>query len=69
MIQGREDLSLALKASQPVGISRERWWENLDGNLALQLRVRRAINLTHPARSQSREDLVRAEANAGGKGQ
>ena len=39
MIQGREDFSFTLKASQPVGVGRERRWENLDGDLTLQLRV------------------------------
>jgi hypothetical protein len=45
MIQGGEDFSFALKASQPVGVSRQRRREDLDGDLALQLRVRRAIDL------------------------
>ena len=68
MIQGGEDLRFALKASQPVGVSRQRGWENLDGDLALQLRVRRAIDLTHAASADGGEDLVRAKMNAGAEG-
>jgi hypothetical protein len=69
MIQGSEDFCFALKARQAIGIRRQRWREDLDGDLTLQLRVCRSIHLAHSTRAKGRDDLVRAEASAGSKGQ
>jgi hypothetical protein len=52
MIQGREDFRFALKARQSVEVRRQRRREDLDGDLTLQLCVRRAIDLAHPARTE-----------------
>jgi hypothetical protein len=38
-----------LKARKPIAISGDRFGQNLQGNGTLQIRVRRAIHLTHAA--------------------
>ena len=43
--------------------------QHLDRDLALQIRVRRSIDLAHAAGTQGRLDLVRTEAGAGAQGQ
>jgi hypothetical protein len=68
VIQRGEHFGFALKARQPVGVSGQRGREDLDGNLALQLRVRRPVNLPHAARAERPEDVVGAEARAIGQG-
>ena len=64
MIQRREDFGLALKARQSVGISGKRGWQDLDGDLTFQLRVRRPIHLAHTAFADLSGDLIDAEAGA-----
>jgi hypothetical protein len=49
MVQGREYFRFALKASEPIGISRERRWKDLDSDLTLQPRVGGPIHLAHAA--------------------
>ena len=43
----------------------ERVWQNLDGDVAIKLRVARPVDLPHATGPKGREDLVRAEAGAG----
>ena len=69
MIQRGEDFRFALKARQPVRISRQRRRQDLDRDLALQLRVRRPIHLAHAAFADLGGDFVDAEAGAGSEGQ
>src|SRR5207249_3320261 len=54
-----------LEASQTVGVLGEGFWQDLDGDLATQPGVPRAVHLAHPARAQRREDFVRAEFSTG----
>ena len=61
MIQRREHFGFALKARQAIGIVRESGWQNLDGDVALQARVTRAIHLAHAAGAEHRVDFVRTE--------
>ena len=68
MVQRREDLRFALEPGQSLGIAGERGRENLDGDVAAQLRVAGAIHLAHAARAKLRDDVVCAEAGAGTKG-
>ena len=63
------DFGFALKAREPIGVSRERRRQDLDRDLALQLRVGRAIHLAHAALADLRGDFVDAEAGAGSEGQ
>ena len=69
MIQRGEDFGFALKTRQPIVVSRERWRQDLDRDLTLQLGVGRPIHLPHPAFADLGGDFVDAEAGAGSEGQ
>ena len=69
MRQRRDRFRLALEAGQRVGIGSHGLREDLDRDVAVELRVPRAIDLAHPPRAERREDLVGAEAGAGDEGQ
>ena len=69
MIERREHLRFALEPRQPIGIGRERVRQDLDRDVAIQLRVAGAIHLAHAAAPQERLDLADAEPCAGSKGQ
>src|SRR5262249_46325183 len=49
MVQRGEHLRLALEARHAIGILRERWWEDFDGYVAIELGVRSAPDLSHAA--------------------
>ena len=59
-----EELRLALEAGEAVGVGGERLGEDLDRDLALQLRVGRAVDDPHPALAERAGDLVAAEAGS-----
>ena len=61
------DWRLLCEAMQAFGIGRETGWEDFDGDIAAQPRVAGAIDFTHPARAERRENFVRAQAGAGRK--
>ena len=69
MVRGREHFRFALKPREPIVVSGERGRQNLDCDLAFQLRVRRAKHLPHPAFADLRGDVVDTEACAGSEGQ
>jgi hypothetical protein len=48
MIEGREDVRLALEAGTPVGVARDRVRQDLESHVPLQLRVASAMDLAHP---------------------
>ncbi len=64
MVQGGEDFRFPLESGHSFRVGRERFGENLDGDVAIEPRVARAIHLPHAAGPQGGEDLVRAEAGA-----
>ena len=68
MIERGQDLRFALEAGEPVGVEGEQFGEDLQRDVAIELRVVRAIDLPHPARAQGRLNLVRAKARASGQG-
>ena len=68
MIQGGEHFRFALEARQPIGVGGERGRQDLDRDLALELRVGRPIHLAHAAFADRRGDVVDAEARAGSQG-
>ena len=51
---------LLLEAAQAVGVGRERRGQHLDGDVAAEARVARAIDLAHAAGADRSDDLVRA---------
>src|SRR5262245_27976781 len=63
MIQRREHFRFALESRQPFAIGGNVGGKNLDRDLALQLRVARAIHLAHAAGAKRRDHLVRAETH------
>ena len=65
MIDGRENLRLAKKTRQPIGIRRVDVWQHLERNVATEPRIAGAIDHTHAAGTERTDDLVRAEAGAG----
>ena len=69
MIQRGEHPRLALEARQAVGIPRERVRQELDRDIASELRVPRPIDFAHAAGSEGGDNLVRAKARACGEGQ
>ena len=69
MVQRREDFRFALKAGQSVRVGCQRRWEDLDGDLTLQLRVCRPIDFPHPTHAKLSGDFVWAEEGAGREGQ
>jgi hypothetical protein len=69
MVQRREDFGFTLEAGEPLRIRGQRSWQHLDGDLALQVDVGGAIDLSHAACAESGEDLIRAEARAGSQRQ
>jgi hypothetical protein len=68
MIQRREHLRLTLKAGEAVVVSSDVRRQHLDGNIAVQTAIAGAIDLSHPAAPNQRQDLVSAEAGAGTDG-
>ena len=59
---------LALEAHAAVRIGAQFGGEDLDGDRAVEAGVAGLVDLTHAARPNGGEDLVRAEAGAGGEG-
>ena len=61
VIQGRQHTGLALEARQPLGMVGKRAREDLDGHVAPELRVARAVHLAHAAGADARLDLIGTE--------
>jgi hypothetical protein len=66
MVQRCEDLGFPLEPGEPFGILGERRRQELQRHLAIELRIARAPHLAHGSRPQGGDDLVGAEAGAGG---
>jgi hypothetical protein len=62
MVEGREQSRLALDSSATLRIMGERCGKDLDGNVATELSITRAVHLTHAPESKERQDLETAEA-------
>ena len=69
VVERGEDLRLALEAGQPIGIGGEGLGKQLDRDVAAELRVRRPVDVAHPARADRGGDPVLGESVAGGQGQ
>jgi hypothetical protein len=65
MIQLGERSGLALEAGEPLRVLRQRCWQHLERDVAIQLGVAGAIHLAHSARANLRGDFVRAETCGG----
>ncbi|MBK9376637.1 MAG: hypothetical protein IPN03_23695 [Holophagales bacterium] len=60
-----QDLRLAFEAGETIGVPGERLGEDLDRDLAPQLRIGRPVDDPHPALAERGGDLVGADAGAG----
>ena len=65
MVERGEQLRFAFEASKPIGIEDEGLGQDFQRDAAVQRGVAGAIDLSHPACANGREDFVRAEADAG----
>ena len=65
MVQRREHFGFALEASEPVVVGGDRWRQDFDGDLALQLRVGRAIDLAHTSGANGGDHFIGPETGAG----
>ena len=69
MIQRREGLGFAREPGEPVGVAREEIGQDFDRDVAIELRIARAIHLAHAPGPEGGKDFVRAKACAGVEGQ
>src|SRR5205823_6665427 len=65
MVERREQLRLALEADHACRVSEEQLGQDLDRDVAPQLRVVRAIDLAHSAVADGAPNSVRAEPRSG----
>jgi hypothetical protein len=65
MIQRGEDFGFALEPCDAIGVVDERVGQDFQRDIAIQLRIAGAIDLTHAAGSDGGEDLVWSEPGAG----
>ena len=69
MVQRRQRLRFALEPREAIRVGRERLGQDFDGNVPIELRVARAVDLAHAAGANGGEDFIGAEPGAGGEGQ
>ena len=65
MVQRREHFRFTLEPRKPLRIGDERLRQNFQRNVPLQLRVPRAVDLPHPARTDGGDHFVRTEGGTG----
>ncbi len=65
VVEGGEHLRFAAEAREPIRIARDGRDQNLDGHVAIELRVAGAIDLAHAAGAEQRDDVIGAELRAG----
>jgi hypothetical protein len=65
MIQRREQLRFTFEPSEALRIPGDEFRQNLDCNVAIQVRIAGAIHFAHTARAEGGEDFVRPEASTG----
>ena len=61
MIQRGKHARFALKPRAPLSVARKHGGQNLDGDIAAEFGIARAIDLTHAASAEQREDPIRAD--------
>jgi hypothetical protein len=62
MVERSQNLSLALKAVQPIGIVSEMVGQEFQRDVALELSISRAINHTHPTFAERRRNFIGSDA-------
>ena len=66
-LSAREQPRLPLEARSSLFTFKELFRQYLHRDVSIEARVPRPVDLSHPARAERREDLVRAEPRAGGE--
>ena len=69
MVQRREHLRFATEPRQPIRVVRDGRQQNLDRDVAIQLRVARAKYFAHTASAERRDNVVQAEGCSRNEGQ
>ena len=69
VIDGRHRLRFEGEPRKPVGVAGERVGQDLQRDIAIELRIAGAEYLAHPARADAGDDFVDAEARAESEGQ
>jgi len=64
VVQRRKRLRFAREAGETFVVEGEKLRENLDRDVAIQLRVARAIDLAHAAGAERCHDFIRPESGA-----
>src|SRR5262245_7414473 len=64
MVECGENLGLALKPREALGIARKVRRQDLERDLALQAGVTRAVDLSHPPCAEGADDFIAPEAGA-----
>ncbi len=67
MVQRREDLRLALEATEPLVVVGQLLGQHLDRDLAIEAGVLGSVDLAHPPGSERAEDLVVRQGLADGE--
>ena len=68
VVETRGSTAFQRKSLQAVGIRGERFWKNLNGDVAVEPRGTGSVHLSHTARADGRMNFVGAEFCAGGQG-
>jgi hypothetical protein len=61
MIERGNGARFLLEAAETIGVMRERVGEDFEGDVASEASVAGAIDFTHPAGAERRDDFVRSE--------
>ena len=67
VIEGRERLRFAIEACEALRFEREVGWQDLQRDVALELRVAGLVDLAHATRADEGVNLVGTETRAGGE--
>src|SRR5262249_15038662 len=62
MIQRGEELRLPCESCDAICVDQEGFWQDLDGDVTIDLRAACPVPLTHSADAKGRQDLIGAEA-------
>ena len=65
MTERCQKLCFPAEAREPLAVVCEGRWQNLQRDVAIELRVAGAVDLAHAARANQRDDLIRAETGTG----
>jgi len=66
VVQRGERSRFAFEPCDPVGVGRQRFGQHLDRDDPPELRVARAVDLSHAAGAEQGDDLVTADTHPGG---